>query len=141
VAIAAGSQVTQGPLYSVAQVQARLADDPHAWVGRTVQVRGLAVGCLASRSAPPLLSCGRWPAYLLDSDSAGAGGSLPLAWASQDGLRAFWLRVAPVGGLLPPPQTPRWGMPATYRVQLRATACSLAPCYAAILLDDAPGPL
>jgi hypothetical protein len=139
VAITAGSQSTQDPMNSVAQVQAHLADDPHAWVGRTVRVRGRAEGCMAARGAPPLLSCRRWPAYLIDLDSPGASGALPLAWASQDGVLAFVRRALSVGGLVPRAPQLDWGALATYRVQLRATVCSIAPCYIAILQADAPG--
>jgi hypothetical protein len=141
VAFTARDQVPQGPVYSVAQLQASLADHPQAWVGRTVWVRGLAEGCLAARGAPPLLSCSRWPAYLVDAGEVGIGGTLPLAWGSQDGVLSFVRNVLQVGGLLRPAPTPQWWTLDTYRVRLSRTVCAIAPCYEAMLLDAAPGSL
>jgi hypothetical protein len=128
----------RGPVYAVAPVQAGLAEQPRVWVGRTVRVRGWAEACLAARGAPPRLSCARWPAYLVDADAAGVSGTVPLAWESQGAGWAFLRRLPWLRGLVPPPPTPRWNQPATYRVQLRAAVCGVAPCYEADVLDAAP---
>jgi hypothetical protein len=69
---------------------------------------------------------------------------LPLAWGRPAAVRALLRRVPLVSQLIAPPQTPRWWMPATYRVQLRAAAglCGVPPCYEALLLAAAPnGPI
>jgi hypothetical protein len=42
-----GGPLDRGRVYSVAQVQAGLVDQPEAWVGRTVRVRGIAALCLS----------------------------------------------------------------------------------------------
>jgi hypothetical protein len=122
-------------VYSVAQVQAGLAHHPGTWEGRTVRVRGVAAICLSSDISQ---RCSHWPTYLMDAVVISP--FLPLAWGRLDALRAF-LRRVPLGSqMIAPPQTPRWWMPATYRVQLRAAVglCGVPPCYEALLLDAAP---
>jgi hypothetical protein len=128
----------QEPVHSVAEVQAHLADDPRAWVGRTVRVHGWAVACLAVSGAPPLLFDNPCPAYLVDSASARASEALPLAWTSQDPVPAFARRFPLLSELLPPPTAPVWGARATNRVRLLPATCGVAPCYMAQLLDAAP---
>jgi hypothetical protein len=149
-AVALATACMLGPLrpaqhiavYSVAQVQAGLAHHPGIWVGRTVRVRGVAAICLSSDMESDPQRCSHWPTYLVDAAVTGA--VLPLAWGRLDAVRAFLRRVPPVSQMIAPPQTPRWWMPASYRVQLRAAAglCGVPPCYEALLLDAAPnGPL
>jgi hypothetical protein len=64
----------------------------------------------------------------------------PLALGPPDPL--LWcLRRLPLAGHLVPPQAPRWGISATYRVRIRAlpaALCRAVPCYKAVLLDAAP---
>jgi hypothetical protein len=119
----------QGLVYSVEQVQAELEHHPAAWVGRTARVRGIAILCQ---------HCSQRQTYLVNGDASGV---LPLAWGRQDRVLAFLRRVPRVGRLVPAPQSVRWGVVATYRVQLRelpADSCSFAPCNEALLLDAAP---
>jgi len=144
IAFAASSRrVDKGPVYTVAEVRAHLADKPGAWVGRTVLVRGLAEACLGAGSwgdLPLFQSCSRQPPSLADSGSAGASESLPLIWGTQS--RLAWLRRVPlVSGLVPPALTPRWWTLATYRVQLQRAPdrlCGVTACYEALLLGAAP---
>jgi hypothetical protein len=132
----------RGPVYVVATVQAGLAHHPGVWVGRTVRVRGVVALCLTADSQSDPQDCSQEPAYLVDA--VGVGGVLPLAWGRQDAVLAFLRRVPLVRQVVPPPTRPRWGMLATYRVQLRATAagrCGVPRCYEALLLDAAPSSL
>jgi hypothetical protein len=132
----------EGPVYSVADLRAHLADNPGAWLGRTVWVRGVAGTCLdAARQGGKVLGCRNWPPDLSDPASVGARVSLPLVWGSQDPLLALLRRVPLLSGSVPAAPAPLWWMPATYRVQLRAAAdyiCGTTPCYEALLLDTAP---
>jgi hypothetical protein len=129
----------QGPVYSVAAVQAGLAQDAGAWVGRTVRARGMVLfsGCLswdAGGSAP----CPDASVYLLDQDGAHL---LPVVAGQSDPLLAALRRLPLAGRLVPAPQQIRWGALTTYRVRLSAaptTLCGTPPCYAAQLLDTAP---
>ena len=72
IAVAAFVDVGRSPVYSAAAVQAGLARNPEAWVGRTVRVRGTAVaaGCfMATESALALCSP---PRLWLDDADPGA---------------------------------------------------------------------
>jgi len=127
-------------VYSVVEVQSRLAHDPKAWVGRTVLVRGLIERCVASRSVRARQPCDKWPAVLVDPGSFGVSAPLPLMWGSLDPLLAFLRELPLVSWLVVPPQAPHWWTLATYRVQLRAAPqdlCSAGACYEALLLDAA----
>jgi hypothetical protein len=123
----------QGRVYSVAQVRAGLVDHPQAWVGQTVQVRGVAWPCLGWATGPCLV---RSP--ILTDPEADAG----LAFAPQRAnlLLAFIRTVPLVGNLLPPGQLPHWGELVPHRVQVRAlplASCTYWPCYAVVLVDAA----
>lgn len=109
-----------------------------AVVGQPLWVRGIAWGCLGWATGPCL---GRSP-VLTDP---GADDGLALASQMQHSLAAF-VRALPVVGRLAPSGTPiRWGVLASYRVQIRvvpAPSCTYWPCYQAVLMDaasDAPG--
>jgi hypothetical protein len=44
-----------------------------------------------------------------------------------------------LGRLLPPPQSVRWDVPATYRIELRRVGAGKTNgCYEAVLLDVGP---
>jgi hypothetical protein len=134
----------QGPVYSVAEVLARLGSDPGAWAARAVRVRGVAEVCQAVMSPGLDAHCTVWPPVLRDPGAAGGRGILPLAWGQeQPGLT--WLRGLPLlDRLVSAPPAPHWGVAATYRVRLATVAsaqCSVAPCYQALLLDAKPGAL
>jgi hypothetical protein len=130
-AVAAGSQVPHGPVYSVAQVQAGLAHSPGSWVGRTVWVRGVAWHCLGWAYGPCLVRS----ALLSDP---GVDGGLAVATPPANSLLAFVHALPLVGRLVPLKQAPRWGVLASYRVQIHAVplvSCSYWPCYEVVLLD------
>jgi hypothetical protein len=99
-------------------------------------------GCLSWDTAEGGAPCRDRSAYLLDRDGASL---LPVTGWASDPLLAALRRLPLLGALLPRPQVVRWGALATYRVQLlpvAAGACSVAPCYRALLLDaalDSPG--
>jgi hypothetical protein len=133
----------QGPVYSVAQVEARLASHPRAWTDRALLLRGVAVAvgghCDAHRAgAAPV--CPPTRAALVDFGPT-ARASLPLAWAGPGPLLAVARRVPLLSGLLPAPQAVDWGEVAVYRAELRATAdesCGAGTCYEALVLDAVP---
>jgi hypothetical protein len=153
-AVAAVCPARQAPVYSVTTVRAHLVHEPHAWLGRTVLVRALVEGC----PFPPYVrtySCP--PASLVDGGTAADGGTLRVAWAGVDALRASLRRIAVLDRLIPAPQVLHWGVVATYRIQLRAVLCGhpghqqaacdlhertdksgCSSCYQALLLDAAP---
>jgi hypothetical protein len=136
---ALSSPVHQGPVYAVAAVQALLRQDPAAWAGRVVGVRGIAVtsGC-ATWPSPENSACREWRAGMVDADRATA---LPLATGAPNSLLALLRRLPLLGGLLPAPQVVHWGEAATYRVELRAITdkpCGAPSCYEAMVLDAAP---
>jgi hypothetical protein len=134
-AVALRGPLDQGPVYTVAQVQAQLWRQPGAWAGRTVRVRGVATEWCMPGYSRCLLP------HLSDPDLEVASEPLLLAWAAPDPLLAFVRRVPLLGDPLPAPQAVDWWEVATYRVELRATpdeACGAATCYEALLLDGAP---
>lgn len=124
----------QGTVYSVAAVDANLARAPRLWLGRTIQVRGELEPCIVipSVGAGPcaVLTSGSRDSYDLEGLSrspALAANPLPITQAGLDPLRA--------------PQVPRWGVVATYRVQLASVPdgmCDGGACAEARLLDSAP---
>jgi hypothetical protein len=125
------------PIYTVSELRAGVATNPHAWLEHTVLVRGLALG----PACPPNASCVfAWPA-LVDPDATGPGSSLLLSMGPANSLLALLRRLPLVGRLVPGPQLLRWGRPAVYRVQVR-DAASTSPRgtrhYEAVLLDPAP---
>jgi hypothetical protein len=79
-------------------------------------------------------------AWRLDDDAAPEQVGLLLRWGAPDPRRAFLRRLPLVGLLVPPQQQAAPGVPATYRIQLRAAtadSCAAPPCYQAVLLDAA----
>jgi hypothetical protein len=125
------------PVYRVSELRAGLADNPHAWLGHTMLVRGVALGL----ACPPQASCVvfAWPT-LVDADATGPGRSLPLSMGPASSLLALLRRLPLVGRLVPGPQLLRWGRPAVYRVQVRdaaGTSPNGTRHYEAVLLDPA----
>jgi hypothetical protein len=109
----------QGPVFSVAQLQALAAHDPAAWVGRTVRVRAIPAGgrCLAAISTYRPDCDWRGPA-LLDTRAQDAVEPLPLVRGSASPLLAL-LRRLPLAGRGPMgSQALRWDTPGIYQVQL-----------------------
>jgi hypothetical protein len=124
----------QDPVYSVAQVQAGLAHQPDTWVGRTVRMRGVAGPCLGWAYGPCLI-----PSPILTD--AGARTGLVLTRRRANPVQAFVHALPLVGRLVPLEHAPRWGVLASYRVQIQAVpiaVCVYWPCYEAVLLAAAP---
>jgi hypothetical protein len=133
-----GSRGSQGPVYSVAQVQAGLADRRHTWVGRAVLVRGRAMPCRI-RLEQGRFSCA--PAQPNLSDPVPDGDPLVIVPQDPPAVVAWLFRWSPLGQLLPMPQMLHWGVVATYQVRLQATPqsiCASGVCFEALLLDAAP---
>src|SRR5437588_9921057 len=82
-----------GPVYTVSELRAGLADHPRAWLGHTVLVRGVALG----PACPPHASCVvAWPA-LVDAGATGPGSSVPLSMGPGSSLL---LSMGPANSLL-----------------------------------------
>jgi hypothetical protein len=78
---------------------------------------------------------------LLDARPGTGWPGMPLLRENGHTLLASLRRIPLLGRLVPPAQEVRWGVPATYRVQLRraaAKSCTSQLCIEAILLDPAP---
>jgi hypothetical protein len=132
------SQLGACAVYPVEAAHANLARDSAAWVGRSVLVRGVLVGC------PHRVCPGHEPYAppgLIDPDQpTTVRDPLPVALAGPDPVLAFERRVPVLGALVPAPQVPHWDVVATYRVRfdaLPAGSCPAQPCYGAVVLDAA----
>jgi hypothetical protein len=139
-AVACRRPLDTGPVYSVAQVQAGLADHPQAWVGRTVHLRAIAEPCPLWGTPEGGLHCASAQPVLVDQ-TASLTASLALTWRPQGPLLALLRGVPLLGDLVPAPRVPAWMAAATYHVQLRgvpAPRCGYSPCFQALLLDAAP---
>jgi hypothetical protein len=135
----------QGTVYSVAAVEAKLAQDPGSWLGRTIQVRGEIVPCMFPSSA------GGGSCAELTSDSGRLEGhpkpEMPTAIALEvvrgglDPVRRVLRGIPLLERLVPSPQEPQWGVIATYTVRLVVIPdgmCGVGTCAGARLLDSAP---
>jgi hypothetical protein len=140
-AVTVHGRLDSSPVYSVAQVQARLARHADAWNGRTIRVRGVVSGCPYRFPGP----CASWQPELRDpaprSSEADAGLLLVPIPARANALTALLRRIPWVRALMRSPQVVQWGVAATYQVQLQVMAgshCGGGPCYTVLLLDAAP---
>ncbi|HWE60118.1 MAG TPA: hypothetical protein VHB98_00250 [Chloroflexota bacterium] len=141
VAVARYSQ-TRTPVYSVGRIRAVLTQDPKAWIGRTVLVRGILQGpfvfCGATRPCPPAVL------GLIDgeNESVAPDQLLPVAAGSPVPLWAVLRRVPLAGTLLPAPQQMRFGLMTTYQLRLRAAPALCGGntgllCYEGVVVDAA----
>ncbi len=122
----------RGTVYSVAAVDAHLAQDPGSWLGRTIQIRAELVPCertpsVSVRSCAELTSSSG-PSYLdgLNQSQLTTADMLPVMFLSRLESDSLVLH---------------WGAVATYRVQLVAapdSLCGVGVCAEAGLLDSAP---
>lgn len=67
---------------------------------------------------------------------------LPLVYATPSPLVSLVRQTPLLGSWAPRPQTPRWGEPAVYTVELSRLPCGAdgtAMCYEAVLADGAAG--
>jgi hypothetical protein len=129
------------PVYTVAQVQAGLADHPQVWVGRTVQVRGMTEPCLWWGGTTSLWQCADDLLVLISGPSDAVAEPLPLGQTA--GTMLDLLRGLPVlRDLLARPGRVPMYTPSRFRVRLQRLAAQScggrAPCYVALLLEVAP---
>lgn len=131
-----------GPVYSVDQVRVGLVSNPRAWLGRTLQVRGIVPSYYCP--GPISVSCPSTPSTTLHSVARASERSLPLFFDSADAGTSLLQGEPILRSLLPGPQHLLRGRAAVYRVRLQAPAgdvCGYWPCYVAVLIDAAPDPL
>jgi len=124
-------QPAQNTVYAVAAMQADLAHDPAAWVGRTVLLRGRLLGCPYRLPGP----CASWQPALADpeADPRSARSGLPVI--------LVWQRHPSVSLSKATTQRLHWGEVGTYRVQLWALGRGLhsaARGYYGLLEEAAP---
>jgi hypothetical protein len=126
--------------YTVAELHEALARDLGAWLGQTVQVRGVAACCFLwsdPRAGLPCLAAEEEP---FDPCPPNVAVPLRTVTSGRSTLVALARGVPLLGPLIPAHAPLRWGVVTTYRVRLRAAAatdCGDRPCYEA-LLDAAP---
>ncbi len=139
------SEADQGPMYSVAAVEANLAQDPGSWLGRTIHLRGELVPCVASpridEGPCAILSAGGEPQDGFMHSASLTAAALPVVRVGLDPWRSFWRRAPLLGRLIPAPQVSHWGVVATYAVRLAPVPnvfCGINECVEARLLDSAP---
>lgn len=126
-----------GPIYTVAQVRVLVVREPRLWAGRVIVLSAEAVHCRQYVHVDAHTVCAAWQDGLIDPQATGTAASLPLEPGPVNLLLALVRQVPIVSGVIPAAQELRWGIPSTYRVQLRAlpdTACSPI-CYEAMVLD------
>lgn len=126
-------------IYSITAVHNGVATAPAAWIGRTVLVRGMAIGLYGPNCAP-----GSWCAFGLVDKGAPLNDETVLQLQPQSAvpLMALLRQTPGVGRFIPGPQSLLWGRLAVYRIVIQglpASACAARPCYRAVL-PDAPAP-
>jgi hypothetical protein len=141
------------PVYTVTELRTSLTQDPRAWVGHVVLVRGTVTGCGFGLPCPLVMAAVRCATrgpcppiglpgmMLVDQPTISRLGGLPVQLGAENPQLAVLRRLPLLGRVVPPPQVVHWGIPAVYRVQLQPTqrsVCGSAPCYAAVLEDAAP---
>lgn len=132
VAAAQASRQDPGPVYTVAQVLARLAHDPQAWANRRVQVRASAGGCIPW-AAPKGEPCIDEVPELVEMRAGTLVAALPVVCGQDPPLPEFVRALPWLGRLVPAPQALVPGKLAVYRIQLPRTSG-----YDALLLDSLP---
>jgi hypothetical protein len=140
--LAAGSQFPHGPVYAVAQVQAGLADQPPAWTGRSVWVRGVAVPCPWRGGTARLWQCADDSLILVADPRDPLAEPLPLSPAAPTGVQALVRRLSLLHDLVKRSQAVPVDRRARFRVHvqlLAAQSCGgRSPCYEAVLQGAAP---
>ena len=138
---ALGGREDQGPVYSVAALNTRLARDPEAWAGKIVRIRAIAEPCPAWGSPHSPLHCTTIRPDLVDLNGPDLSEPLLLVVSPEDRLLTLIHQVPILSRIVPPVPAPRWEDLRTYRVRLRAApagSCSSPPCYEAVLVDATP---
>lgn len=136
-------------VYTVAQVRARLARDPGAWIGHTVLVRGLVMRCqrvegcsVIPPGIPRVGLIDGIPIIEMPRETV-LSQSLPLQ-LERDPVRDTLRRIPLLGRVVPPPRRLSLAQPAAYPVRLVVlNPCTVAgsrlPCVAASLADTVDG--
>jgi hypothetical protein len=131
-----------GPVYTVAEVRAHLANDAKEWVGRTILVRAMAEPCPWWGALAALQHCAGREIVLVGATSDAPADPVPLTRQAAN-LLVSLLRGFPVfGNVLSRPRVIPLFTPTRFAVRLSmlpTDACaSRLPCYQALLLDPAP---
>jgi hypothetical protein len=123
---------TSNQIYTPAQLQALLANNPRAWVNRQVLVQAIGGGCIpwAARKGEPCVD--EMPA-LVQQGGTGLVASLPLVCGHLAPLPRFARQLPWLRRWLPAPQILYPGTLWVYRVQLPAV-----PTDDALLVDSLP---
>jgi hypothetical protein len=138
--VARGGVAVGGPIYGVAQVYRDASNQPTAWNGRTVLVRGYVIPQLQALVGTP-----GGEGFLLTDTTTAVFGKAPALLVAVDPGRDWWLRwlrqLPGVRAVLPSPRQAVVGARATYRVRVQVVTspvpCSQQePCIAASLLDE-----
>jgi hypothetical protein len=135
VAIIFAIRGADGPVYTVAALDALLTNHPTAWINQTVRVRARPAACLLRMDAPGS-PCREWQPILVDATPGQRANALPLAWSNASRLVVFLRRLPLLGSIVPAPQQLRWSALAIYRVRVQAKMCGPAqqpPCFEALL--------
>jgi hypothetical protein len=132
-------------IYTVTQVRSLLHQNPAAWAGSALWVRGWIAGCPGILTPAIQQVCQGWDRYLLSDAASPVTKPLPVARGDPSALLALLRRLPLPGRLLPTPQALRWGTDAASRVLLRpapmARCYDVPPCFLAVVLDAAPDSL
>ncbi len=124
-------------VYTLAQVETGLAQNPTAWLRRRIRVHATptAIVCFPSPHGP---SCPFPDGVLVDADGSSLTAPLPLALGSLPAGLALLRHVPLLNAFAPATQTIRWALPGIYRIEIQVSRCS-APgpllCYTAMIPD------
>lgn len=134
-------------VYSVPELETRVARAPRAWKGRIVLVRAnviaIPLGGCHTNIRPGTVGCGaEWVLYDVSGGRGKAVYSIGLTLLPEPPLATFLRQVPGVNRFVPHPQAPLMQRIGTYRIRIGrydATAMPPLPPINAFLLDAAPG--
>lgn len=136
-----GGAGAREPVYSLAALDGRLAQNPAAWLHRPLRVRALVGGECTALTGLNSPVCGAWALALTDPMPAGGAAPLLLGWDAPRPALTLLRRLPLLGQVLLGPQILHASVPAVYWIELQPAACvppAAPPCYVALLLDAAP---
>jgi hypothetical protein len=151
--VVAAGRAQQAPVYTVAALAVRVQQQPQAWAGRTLRVRGLALPAL-----DPSCTAAGAPCFqlLLRDPASPSGGASPVAGSSSrpgpvlavvpggtDPLLARLRQLPLLAAVVPRPQVIDPTGARTYRLRLERwplapSRCASLSCFRGVLLDAAP---
>jgi len=134
-------------VYSVPELETRVALAPRAWKGRIVLVRAnviaIPLGGCHTNIRPGTVGCGaEWILYDVSGKRGKAVYSIGLTLLPELPLATFLRQLPGVNRFVPRPQAPLMQRIGTYRIRIGrydATAMPPLPPINAFLLDAAPG--